>query len=115
MVFDFDSREVVLRVDFDAVEDDNLLKVPVRFEEGGPRPPRGGEWIYLLDGRGGGCVGRCSSVRDGVARVRLVWDTWTGAERPRPRPARRDWGGVHQAIMPPPQRNYGGVHPTLRP
>jgi hypothetical protein len=112
MVFDFENREVVLRADFDAVEDDNLVKVPVRFEEGGPRPPRGGEWIYLLDGHGGGCVGRCSSVRDGVARIRLVWETWTGPDAP-PRPPRRDWGGVHKTIVPPAAREHGGVHPTL--
>jgi hypothetical protein len=77
-VFPFDEREVVLRADFSRVEDGDVLSVPIRDD--GPRPPQKGEPVYLLDGRGNGCVALCGRLRDGVARMMLVRDTWTRAE-----------------------------------
>ena len=96
MIFAFDEREIVLRADFDRMEDGDILSVPVRFDDG-PRPPERGEFVYLLDGTGNGCVAFVAKVRDGVARVMPVLDTWTGPSRPPARPRRRrDHGGVHR-------------------
>jgi hypothetical protein len=76
-VFPFDKREIVLRADFSRVEEGDVLSVPIRSESG-PRPPHKGEAAYLLDGKGNGCVAICGKLRDGVARMMLVRDTWTG-------------------------------------
>jgi hypothetical protein len=95
--FPFQEREVVLRADFGDIEERNVLSVPLRDE--GPRPPERGEFVYLLDGAGNGCVAFCAKVRDGIARMLLVIDTWSGRTAP-PRPRRRDDGGVHRTIQP---------------
>jgi hypothetical protein len=79
-VFPFDEREVVLRADFSRVEQGDVLTVPIR--QVGPRPPEKGEAVYLLDGRGNGCVALCGKLRERVARMMLVMDTWTGPDAP---------------------------------
>jgi hypothetical protein len=79
-VFPFDEREIVLRADFSRVEEGDILSVPVRH--GGPRAPQRGEAVYLLDGRGNGCVALCGKLRERVARMMLVTDTWTGPDAP---------------------------------
>jgi hypothetical protein len=99
-VFPFDEREVVLRADFGEVDDGGVLSVPLR-QDGPLRPPHRGEFVYLLDGAGNGCVAFCAKVRDGMARVMPVLDTWTGRTAP-PRRPRRDDGGVHRTIAAPP-------------
>jgi hypothetical protein len=99
MVFPFAEREIVLRADFDCIEEGDVVSVPVRFD-GGPRPPQRGEFVYLLDGTGNGCVGFVAKVRDGVARVMPVWDTWMGPGDPPTRRRRREQGGVHRGIDP---------------
>jgi hypothetical protein len=98
-VLPFDEREIVLRADFGRIEEGNLLSVPVRFDNG-PRPPRRGEFVYLLDGTGTGCVAYVAKVRDGVARTMPVEDTWTGMSRSPTQPRERDHGGVHRVIDP---------------
>jgi hypothetical protein len=98
-VLPFDQREIVLRADFEELDEAGVLSVPVRFD-GGPRPPARGEFVYLLDGAGSGCVGYVAKLRDAVARVMPVWETWTGPLQPPPRRARRDHGGVHRVIDP---------------
>jgi hypothetical protein len=95
--FPFDQREIVLRADFSDIEERNLLSVPLRDD--GPRPPKRGEFVYLLDGAGNGCVAFCAKVRDGIARMMLVVETWNGRTAP-PRVRRRDDGGVHRTIQP---------------
>jgi hypothetical protein len=97
MVFPFDEREIVLRADLDQAEDGGVLSVPVRFDDG-PRPPQRGEFVYLLDGSGNGCVAFVAKVRDGVARVLPVMETFTGPSGPPMPTPRRDQGGIHQAI-----------------
>jgi hypothetical protein len=92
-VFPFDEREVILRADFGTVEEGDVLSVPIR-PDGPLRPPRAGEFVYLLDGAGNGCVAFCAKVREGIARVMLVLDTWNGRTAP-PHRRRRDDGGVH--------------------
>jgi hypothetical protein len=96
-VFPFDEREVVLRADFSRVEEGDVLSVPVR-EDFGPRAPAKGEAAYLLDGNGNGCVALCGKLRDGVARMMLVLDTWTGPDAPPRRGRVRTQGGIHQTI-----------------
>jgi hypothetical protein len=96
-VFPFDEREIVLRADFGAVEEDDVLSVAVR-DDGPLRAPRGGEFVYLLDGAGNGCIAFCAKVRDGIARMMLVLDTWNGRSAP-PRKRRRDDGGVHGTVL----------------
>ncbi|MEA2443336.1 MAG: hypothetical protein QOJ12_628, partial [Thermoleophilales bacterium] len=89
-VFPFREREIVLRADFGAVEDGDVVSVPLS-EDGPLRPPHRGEFAYLLDGAGNGCVALCAKVRDGIARVMLVLETWSGHDAP-PRSRRRDDG-----------------------
>ncbi len=102
-VFPFDEREIVLRADFSRVEEGDVLSVPIR-EDAGPRPPQKGEPAYLLDGQGNGCVALCAKLRDGVARMMLVLDTWTGPDDPPGRRRVRTQGGVHPVVMAPPPR-----------
>ena len=102
-VLPFDEREIVLRADFSRVEEGDVLSVPIR-REFGPRAPHKGEPAYLLDGNGNGCVALCGRLRDGVARMMLVLDTWTGPDAPpSPRRVRRD-GGVHGTVTALPGR-----------
>src|SRR5436305_13197551 len=98
MIFPFDEREIVLRADFDRIDEGNVLSVPVRFEDG-PRPPSRGEFVYLLDGTGNGCVGFVAKVRDDVARVLPVLETFTGPSGSATSPERGQ-GGIHQPIDP---------------
>ena len=99
MVFPYTEREIIMRADFAAIDENDVLSVPVRFEAG-PRAPQRGEFVYLLDGSGNGCVAFVAKVRDGVARVRPVRETWMGPADPPPRPRRRDEGGVHRTLQP---------------
>jgi hypothetical protein len=78
-----DEREVVLRADFDALDADDCCWVSLHFLTG-PRRPRAGDWVYLLDGRGGGCLGRIDAVHGWIARARPDWGSWRGDTRPRP-------------------------------
>ena len=96
-VLPFTEREIVLRADFDRLEEGNILSVPVRFD-GGPRAPQRGEFVYLLDGTGNGCVAYVAKVRDDVARVMPVEDTWAGPAHRAARLRQRDDGGVHRGI-----------------
>ena len=75
------EREVVLKVDFDLLHDDGCAWISVRFHHG-PRIPDPGEVVYLMDGRGSGCVGTVSQ-RDGWDLCVLPdWDTFTGERLP---------------------------------
>jgi hypothetical protein len=40
----------------------------------------------------------CAKLRDGVARMMLVLDTWTGPDAPPGRRRVRRDGGVHQTV-----------------
>jgi hypothetical protein len=72
----------VLRADFDYIDPGDCCWVSLHFLQG-PRHPRPGEWVYLLDGRGGGCMACCEQVHGWIARVRPDWDTFMGARVPR--------------------------------
>jgi len=72
MELDFEHREIVLRVDFDDVDDERCLWTSLHFIRG-PRHPAAGEWVYLLDSRGRGCMGQVESVNGWLARVRPAW------------------------------------------
>jgi hypothetical protein len=79
---DFGEREIVLRADFDSLDEDACLEASVRFIMSGPRAPRKGEWVYLLDERGDGCLGQIESISGWSARIRPDWETWAGAGPP---------------------------------
>lgn len=66
---DFRTRQVVLRVDFDLLDDDGCAWISMRFQKGlgAPEP---GDLVYLLDGRGRGCVGKVEEVDGWYVRVR---------------------------------------------
>ena len=81
-VTDFRTHQVVLRVDFDLLDDDGRLRVSMRFQRG-PSAPERGELVYLLDGRGHGCVGIVESVDGWYVQLRPDWSTWVGGEPPR--------------------------------
>jgi hypothetical protein len=98
-VFPFREREIVLRADFGAVEEGDVVSVPLP-RDGPLRPPRRGEFAYLLDGAGNGCIAFCAKARAGMARMVLILDTWNGRDAP-PRKRRRDDGGVHGTLPSP--------------
>jgi hypothetical protein len=81
---EFDQREIVLRADFSELDDESCLWTSLRFLLNGPRPPREGEWVYLLDRQGDGCMGQIDSINGWMARVRPDWQSWASSERPPP-------------------------------
>ena len=70
-------REFVLRADFELLDSDGRAWISQRFVRG-PRPPRPGELVYLLDFQGHGCVGTVERVEGWYACVQPDWSTWTG-------------------------------------
>jgi hypothetical protein len=79
---DYDEREIVLRADFSELDEDRCVVASTRFLLHGPRPPREGEWVYLLDPRGDGCLGQVESITGWTARIKPDWSSWAGNERP---------------------------------
>jgi len=69
---DFDEREVVLRASLDEADEDRCLWTSMRFIMNGPRNPRVGESVYLIDREGGSAMGRVVELNGWLARVRLV-------------------------------------------
>jgi hypothetical protein len=69
---DFDEREVVLRANLDEVGPDQCVWASMRFLMNGPRHPRVGEMVFLIDGRRGGSMGRVVELKGWLARVQLV-------------------------------------------
>jgi hypothetical protein len=93
----YEEREVVLRADFESVDADDCCWVSLHFIRG-PRRPRAGEWVYLLDGRGNGCLAVVDQVHGWIARVKPDWGTWGGPIAPRARTAsQRRVRGMHQS------------------
>jgi hypothetical protein len=81
LVRDFETREVVLRADFDLLDDDKCFWVSLRFMHH-PRAPQAGEVVYLLDSLGRGCTGKVERVEGHYACVRPDWSTFTGGPLP---------------------------------
>jgi hypothetical protein len=80
---DFNSREVVLRADLSSVDELDCVWAPIRFIMNGPRMPRPGERVVLVDTGGTGtCIGRVMSVSGWEACIRPDWATLTGAGKP---------------------------------
>jgi hypothetical protein len=80
---DFSDREVVLRADLETLGEAGLVCTPVRFLLAGPRAPRPGETVLLVDTGGAGtCLGTIVAVAGWEACVRPEWATWSGAEAP---------------------------------
>lgn len=69
---DFAEREVVLRADFEEADADRCVWTSMRFLMSGPRHPRIGESVFLMDRRGGGSLGRVVELNGWLARVRLL-------------------------------------------
>ncbi len=78
---DFERREVVLRADFDLLDDESCIWVSLRFLHG-REAPSSGDVVYLLDGRGRGCVGVVDRVEGHYACVTPDWSTFTGGQLP---------------------------------
>ncbi len=83
---DFAEREVVLRADLGNRDGDDCIWTSVRFLMRGPRPPRAGESVMLVDVAGGSCIGRVVALAGWNACIRPDWRTWTATSDP---PARR--------------------------
>jgi hypothetical protein len=82
---DFPQREIVLRADFDLLDDERCAWVSLRFMHTrghGPDPPQAGDVVYLLDDRGRGCAGFVDRVDGHYACVRPDWSTFTGGQLP---------------------------------
>ena len=79
---DFEDREIVLRADFSQLDDEDCLEVSLRFVMEGPRAPREGEWVYLLDSAGAGCLGQIRSIGGRNARVCPDWTSLAKPETP---------------------------------
>jgi hypothetical protein len=80
-ITDYERREIVLRADFDLLDDDSCAWVSTRFLRG-RKPPEEGDVVYLLDGRGHGCVGRVERIEGWYACVRPDFSTWVGGPPP---------------------------------
>jgi len=76
------QREIVLRADFDLLDEDRCAWVSLRFMRVGPNPPQAGDVVYLLDGRGRGCAGVVDRIDGHYACVRPDWSTFTGGQLP---------------------------------
>jgi hypothetical protein len=74
---DFSEREVVLRADFSQLDDELCVLTSLRFMLKGPRHPNAGEWVFLIDSDGRGCLGRVESINGWSARVKPDWNSWT--------------------------------------
>jgi hypothetical protein len=68
---DFAAREVVLRAHLDEVDEDRCVWTSMRFIMNGPRHPRVGELVFLMDGDGGS-MGRVEELNGWMARIRLL-------------------------------------------
>jgi hypothetical protein len=71
---DFAEREVVLRANLEEVDDDRCVWVSMRFLVNGPRHPRVGELVFLIDGQRAGSMGRVVELNGWMARIQLVPD-----------------------------------------
>ena len=80
--FDFEKRELVLRADFDLLDDDNCAHVSLRFMHEGPKPPSAGDVVYLIDDRGRGCPGTVDRIEGHYAVVCPDWSAFTGGQLP---------------------------------
>jgi hypothetical protein len=69
---DFAEREVVLRANLDEVDTDRCVWTSMRFLMNGPRHPRVGESVFLIDGGRGGSMGRVVELNGWMARVQLL-------------------------------------------
>jgi hypothetical protein len=69
---DFDEREVVLRANLDEADADRCVWTSMRFFMRGPRHPRVGELVFVIDTKSGGCMGRVEELNGWMARVRLL-------------------------------------------
>jgi hypothetical protein len=78
---DYTSRELVLRADFDLLDDEGCSWISLRFVQN-VRAPEQGETVYLLDGLGRGCVGKVKRVDGHYACVQPDWATFTGGALP---------------------------------
>jgi hypothetical protein len=81
---DFDEREVVLRADLGDRDDRDCIWTSLRFLMRGPRPPRAGEVVLLVDVGGGSCMGRVVSVSGWEACIHPDWRTWSSSGSPPP-------------------------------
>jgi hypothetical protein len=81
LAIDFETRELVLRADFDLLDDAGCSWISLRFAHG-LRAPEEGETVYLLDARGRGCVGKVERMDGHYACVRPDWSTFTGGPLP---------------------------------
>jgi hypothetical protein len=79
---DFETHQVVLRADFDLLDEEGLLRISMRFQKG-PGVPEVGDLVYLLDDSGRGCVGTVEDVGGWYVYVRPDPRTWVGAAPPR--------------------------------
>jgi hypothetical protein len=67
--------EIVLWVDFNNLEDDDRLPTTLRYATG-PRKPRAGDWVRIVDSDGDTCLAQVLRVEGMLVEVRPNWATW---------------------------------------
>lgn len=69
------QQGIVLWVDFNSLEDDDLLPTTLRYATG-PRKPTEGEWVRIMDSDGNSCWARVLRIEGMTVEVRPEWSTW---------------------------------------
>lgn len=70
------KEEMIFRVDFNAVDRrNNRLSALLRYAMGSGRPEIG-DWVWLMDGDGNGCLGRVVEVNGVLIKAEPNWSTW---------------------------------------
>ncbi len=75
----FEEREIVVRADFDDVDEEGCLWVSLHFLKG-PRHPRAGETVYLVQPHRRASLAQVQSVNGWLARVKPDPGPGGGAE-----------------------------------
>jgi hypothetical protein len=78
---DFEQRELVLRADFDLLDDDNCARVSLRFMHG-LASPEPGDVVYLIDELGRGCPGTVDRIDGHYLVICPDWSAFTGGQLP---------------------------------
>ncbi len=109
------QEEMILRVDFNAIDDRGRLSALLRYAMGSHRP-KVGDWVWLMDGDGNGCLGRVVEVQGELIEVGPDWSTWNPPVRlDKQHPASFSEWSLQHPTEPEPAVKLGGYdHPYIQ-